>query len=372
MIDTEVILSIWLTTVFGYGSKYPAELIEKYGSAYNAYVMGKEELRFGRKTEAAKQAFENPDFSYAQYIFNRCKEDDIEILCYQDERYPEILKEIPCPPTVLYYRGNLDLLHRKTFTVVGRRGMTSEGRRVLDDFVPVLQQAGFTIVAGFAIGAEAYLHKNYSETVAVLPCGINLNYPTENAGLKRHIVENGGLVITEFMHDTAAYKGNFHLRNRTLAGLSLGALVTQAGENSGTSITATAAGEFGRPVYVVPGSIYDASYRGSNEMIHTGATSVTSPWQIVSEYAEIYDDICLGDEQMDVTKPAVLDLNDDKYDLLDDNAIKILKCISGERMHPDEICAVTGLQISVVNATLAELEMDEFVVRADSNVYMLK
>ncbi|MBQ2967083.1 MAG: DNA-processing protein DprA [Clostridia bacterium] len=372
MVETEVVLNIWLTTVFGYGSKYPVELIEKYGSAYNVLAMGKDELRFGKKTAAAQEAFKNPDLTYAQYIYNCCKEDDIEILCYQDERYPHLLKEIPNPPAVLFYRGNIDLLNRRTFTVVGRRGMTVEGRRVLDDFVPVLQKAGFTIVAGFAIGAEAYMHRNFKNTVAVLPCGINLNYPTENAGLKRKIVENGGLVITEFMHDTAAYKGNFHLRNRILAGLSYGALVTQAGENSGTSITATSAGEFSRPVYVVPGSIYDASYRGSNEMIHVGATAVTSPWQIVAEYADIYEDIRMDESRAPEPDAGVLDLGDSRYDDLDDNAVKILKCISGERMHADEIAMRTGLNISVVNATLSELEMEDLVVRMDNNLYMLK
>ncbi len=364
MIDQEILCHIWLTSVFGCGSKHPVQLIKKYGSAYNAVTAGKEELLFGMEAGNFMQAFKNPDFTYAKYILDKCKNDAVSILCYHDEAYPKLLKEIPNPPAVLFYRGDISLLEKMPFTVVGRRKMNAEGKQILDLFVPALKKAGFTIVAGFAEGAEAALHRNYDKTVAVLPCGINVNYPKSNAGLKREIVEKGGLVITEYMHDVNAYKSNFYLRNRLLAGLSYGVLVTQAGAKSGTSITATAAGDYGRQVYAVPGSILDVSFKGCNEMIRMGATPVTEPNHIVADYAPLYDAISTP-VTAEGSAPGVLNLIDSKYSGLNEDELAILKCISGGRVHPDEITIRTGIDISMVNSVLTLLQMQEIIVETD-------
>ena len=372
MVDTEKICTIWLTTVFGYGSKLPAQLIEKFGSAYNVYENGRYELQFGAMAQEIKSAFENKDLSYAEYIYEKCQRDGVQIICIQQSAYPKLLREIPNPPVVLYYTGNLDLLSDMPFTVVGSRKIDEEGRRLVMDFVPDLQQAGFKIVSGFAEGAEAYIHKNVHPTVAVLPNGINVCYPVNNFPLKESIIQQGGLIITEFMHDVRAFKGNFYLRNRLLAGMSYGVLVIQAPLKSGTSITATAAGDYGRQVYAVPGSLYNPRFRGSIELLRNGAIPVSDPDQIISDYAPIYDKITLPVTLQNLDSPGFVDLKDEKYDVLDEDERNILSCLNGNCLHIDEITVQTGLDISLVNAALTMLEIQDFVVRLDGNHYIIK
>lgn len=372
MVDTEVICTIWLTMVFGYGSKRPAELIEKFGSAYNVFENGRDALHFGVMAEEILLAFENKDLSYAEYIFEKCKRDGVKIVCIQEETYPKLLREIPNPPAVLYYMGDLSLLANRTFTVVGTRKADEEGRKLILDFVPALANAGFQIVSGFAEGAEAFIHKNVHPTVAVLPNGMNVCYPVSNTGLKEQIVQNGGLVLTEFMHDVRAFKGNFYLRNRLLAGLSYGVLVVQASLKSGTSITATAAGDYGRQVYAIPGSVYNPRFKGCIELLRNGAVPVNDPNQIIYDYAQLYEDIAMPLALQRLENAGVVNINDEKYSGLNADEKAILACISGNRLHADEITVKTGLDISDVNAALVMLELEDFILRLDGNQYIIK
>lgn len=371
MSERELLCTIWLTFVFGYGSKRPAELIEKFGSAYNVFQNGIEELHFGRLSESVKLAFAQKDLTYAEYILEKCNRDKMQIVCIQDEIYPKLLREISNPPVVLYCKGNIDRLSEMLFTAVGTRMADDEGKRIINDFLPPIKNAGFTIVSGFADGAEEYIHKNIGETIAVLPNGINVNYPATNAGLKEIIIEKGGLVVTEFVHDVRPYKGNFYLRNRLLAGLSYGVLVLQAVENSGTSISATAAGDYGRQVYAVPGSLYNPRFKGSIEMIRTGAIAVNSPYQILEDYSAVYEDIKMPLSYKEEPNTQIADLTKEKYKNLDETELKVISCISGNRVHADEISARTGISVQEINSALMSLEIEGLVVRLDGNQYII-
>ncbi len=368
MVETELLCTIWLTIVFGYGSKRPKELIERFGSAYNVFENGADELNFGLHEET-RLAFMNKDLSYAEYILEKCNRDNIQLICIQDEDYPKLLREIPNPPAVLYGKGNLERLKEMLFTVVGTRKYDEEGRQLILDFVPAIKNAGFTIVSGFAEGSEAFIHKNIDKTIAVLPTGINVNYPASNSKLKDKIIENGGLILTEFVHDVKGFKGNFYLRNRLLAGLSYGVLVVQAGAKSGTSITATTAGDYGRPVYAIPGSIYNPRFKGCIELLRHGATAISNPEQIIADFGCLYDEIAMPLNAEETI--SVADLRNEKYKDLDETEQRIISCISGHKVHADEIVVRTGLSISEVNSALVSLQLNDLIVRLDGNQYII-
>ncbi|MBQ7040318.1 MAG: DNA-processing protein DprA [Clostridia bacterium] len=371
MVDTELLCTMWLTSVFGYGSKKPAQLIEEFGSAYNVFENGRDSLYFGCMSENILSAFENKNLSYAEFILERCRKEGIKTVCIQEESYPELLREIPNPPAVLYYKGNLDMLHKMPFAVIGTRKADDEGRKLVKDFVPQLQNAGFSIVSGFAEGIESYIHKNFNPTVTVLPHGMNICYPSCNAGLKEKIVENGGLVITEFMHDVRAFKGNYHLRNRLLAGMTKGVLIIEASHKSGTSITASAAGDYGRDVYIVPGSVYNPRFAGSHEMLRQNMILVTEPNHIITDFdncPEIKQPLINDNSQIS----GVVNLNDSKYDGLSEDEKAVLKCINGNRVHADEITVRTGIDIASVNAILISLTLEGFIEKLDGNQYIIQ
>lgn len=371
MVDMELLCTMWLTLVFGYGSKKPCQLIEEFGSAYNVFENGRDSLYFGVMGENVKSAFENKNLSYAEFVLERCRKEDIKTVCIQEMGYPSLLRNIPNPPAVLYYKGNLNMLHSMPFAVIGTRMADDEGRKLVKDFVPPLQKAGFSVVSGFAEGVESYIHKNFKPTVAVLPNGMNICYPSCNRGVKEKIVSDGGLVITEFMHDVRAFKGNFHLRNRLLAGLSHGVLIIEASLKSGTSITASAAGDYGRDVYIVPGSVYNPRFAGSHEMLRNNMILVTEPNQIIMDF-EKYPEIHQPVIKQKMISSCIVNLNDSKYDGLSEDEKTILKCINGNRVHADEITVRTGIDISTVNSILVSLELEDYITKLDGNQYIIQ
>ena len=175
---------------------------------------------------------------------------------FDDDNYPESLKEIKNPPKKLYYEGNISLLNSLCFSIVGSRDLTSYGKRIEKEFVKDLALRGITIVSGMAIGADSIAHKETinvgGKTIAVLGGGFNHIFPEGNEELFRKIIDSNGLVITEYEPEREAYSINFPKRNRIVSGLSKGVLIVEAKYRSGTSITANLAKEQGKKVFALP------------------------------------------------------------------------------------------------------------------------
>jgi len=211
---------------------------------------------------------------------------DIKILNIEDKNYPKFLKEIFDPPPVLYVLGDL-IESSKMLGVVGTRRITNYGKQVTESLVEALVSHGFIIISGLARGVDAFAHKVTVETggktIAVLGGGVDMIYPSENIPLAKKIVETGGAVISEFPLGMNPVPGNFPARNRIISGLSLGVLVTEAGEDSGSLITAGLALEQGREVFAVPGPIYSKLSGGPAKLIKQGAKLVTSVDDILDE-----------------------------------------------------------------------------------------
>lgn len=195
---------------------------------------------------------------------------------------PEKLRNIPSPPKQLFVLGNdvNELLKRPCVTIIGSRKVSAYGRVVTTSLAGELARAGIVIISGLALGVDSLAHKAALDaggpTIAVLPTGLDRIYPATHQDLARQIVEKGGALVTEYPEGTTVYKTNFIARNRIASGLGDALLITEAAEKSGTLHTANFALEQGRPVLAVPGNITSPNSVGTNNLIKSGATPVTS------------------------------------------------------------------------------------------------
>src|SRR5881296_2874713 len=203
-----------------------------------------------------------------------------------DEHYPAWLRTIPDPPPVLYCDGSMEPGDRQAVAIVGSRQATPYGLRVTDALARELSALGFTIVSGFARGIDAAAHRaamaSGGRTVAVLGCGLDVDYPSGHASLRAEIAGSGA-VLTEFAPGTAPFATNFPRRNRIISGLALGVVVVEAAEDSGSLITARLALEQGREVFAVPGPIDVPTSRGPHGLLKQGAKLVETVDDIVEE-----------------------------------------------------------------------------------------
>ena len=195
--------------------------------------------------------------------------------------YPDKLRNIPSPPKVLFYLGdNLEaLLDQPAVGVVGSRRVTPYGRLITEQLAGELAKQGVVIISGLALGVDAIAHKAAldagGKTIAVMPCGLDRIYPSTNRQLGLRILEQGGVLVSEYPEDTDARRENFIARNRIVSGLSDGLLITEAAQKSGTLHTANFALEQGREVMAVPGNITSPLSTGTNNLIKAGAAPIT-------------------------------------------------------------------------------------------------
>ncbi len=211
----------------------------------------------------------------------------IEILTVEDERYPSKLFNLPDRPLVLYAMGDLSLMGEKCLAVVGTRSPTNYGKIVTEKFVGVLALAGFVIVSGLCYGVDEIAHKKTlavgGKTIAVVGSGFNHIYPSTNTNLSKEIAKSG-LLLSEYPPSFEAKRYTFPRRNRIVAGLSDGVLITEAGKKSGTVHTKEYALEYGRDIFAVPGSVFCDKSELTNELIKTAQAECTLSADDIIEY----------------------------------------------------------------------------------------
>jgi DNA processing protein len=222
----------------------------------------------------------------AEEEMQRVREAGGRVLAFEDEGYPERLREIYDPPPVLWIRGSVELLSRPGIAVVGTRQPSPYGAGMAELLSRDLAQRRLTILSGMARGVDTAAHKGAMDaggkTVAVWGTGIDVVYPKENKKLAEGIVASGGTIVSEYPLGTFPAPQNFPVRNRILSGMSVGVLVIEAGEYSGTRITARCAMEQNRDVYAVPGNVTNKNAWGPNTLIKQGA-KLTATWEDVWE-----------------------------------------------------------------------------------------
>jgi len=214
----------------------------------------------------------------------------MNLITIKDEKYPKLLKKIgKSAPKKLYYKGALDKeIFENCLAVVGSRQMTTYGKQVVDKIVFEIAAAGITIVSGFMYGVDAASHKATlkvgGRTIAVMPCGIDLIHPEYQQDLYLEILNNNGLIVSEYEEKMKPENWTYPQRNRIVAGLSLATLIIEAGEKSGSLITANFAKKFGRKLFVVPGPITSENSKGIMQLIKSGATPIASAKDILDYY----------------------------------------------------------------------------------------
>lgn len=205
----------------------------------------------------------------------------VELISLHDERYPQRLRDIFDPPLVLFAVGNPELLHSPQIAMVGTRRPTPYGMAAAERLSADLAKAGLTITSGMARGIDTASHKaalnENGGTVAVLGCGVDVLYPADNRRLYQEIARNG-LLVSEFPMGAAAYPQNFPIRNRIVSGLSLGVVIVEGAQHSGSAITAKLAMDQGREVFAVPGNITSKMSWGPNLLIKDGGAKLVQEW----------------------------------------------------------------------------------------------
>jgi len=279
----------WLgmTLTPGMGPTRCRRAVRQLGSAERVFHASLTELEgVGMPPEAAQFCFDGRAWAAAIDEEGRVNEQQASFLTPQDADYPERLLEIYDPPPVLWVRGDARLLARPGIAVVGTRQPTPYGSGMAEMLSRDLARRGMLIMSGMARGIDSCAHKGALEaggaTVAVWGTGIDVIYPKENKRLAEQIIAQGGAIVSEFPLGTFPAPQNFPIRNRTLSGMSIGVLVVEAGEYSGTRITARCALDQGRDVYAVPGNATNKNAWGPNTLIKQGA-KLTVTWEDIWE-----------------------------------------------------------------------------------------
>ena len=290
-------------------------------------------------------------------IIEGYKRDNIQIITICDDRYPEILKQVENPPYCLYCKGNIDLLNSKCIAVVGSRKISDYGKVVTAMFCKEFVRAGLTVVSGMALGVDAVAHntvlENQGATIAVMAGGFNHIYPSANWGLYKQICQTG-LVVTEYPPNAEPVAYNFPVRNRIIAGLSQGVLITEAGLKSGALHTKNYAVDCGREVFAIPGKITSSESEGTNSIIkQCQASLVTSP-------KEIFDALHINLEE----KPKIAGQQ------LDITTTTILNYILAEKKTFQEIADFTNMSTRDLNNKLIEMQMDGLIIKLAGNSYI--
>ena len=281
---------VWLATLPDLSPKLAHELLARFGAPEEIFFAPPEEL--SDLPAGIRAMIARHDTERAERVLARCEELYISTLTMQDALYPERLRNIHVPPLVLYIKGRLPVMDEEAaLCVVGTREATPYGRSVTRKLCYQLARAGMLIVSGLAKGIDGEAHRAAldagASTVAVLGCGVDVIYPRENAELYRDICASGA-VVSEYPPGTEVNGRHFPIRNRIIAGLSLGALIVEGPRRSGSLITASHALEQGRDIFAVPGGIDAPNSDGPNSLIREGAILVSKPEHILEEYAALF------------------------------------------------------------------------------------
>ncbi|MDA9558050.1 DNA-processing protein DprA [Vibrio sp.] len=284
----EETLSAWLTLSLTprIGPKTFSQLYERF-SVVDLYHASSEELtKLGFSTKQV-HFFKQESHVFVEESLNwLSSHSNHYILTLDDPLYPSLLKQASAPPPILFVKGVIESLASPQIAIVGSRHATDEALRTAQSFARELSSQGLVITSGLALGIDGYAHDGAlnggGNTIAVLGSGLEQMYPARHRRLANRIVEQGAL-ISEYLPSMKPRPENFPRRNRVISGLSLGVLVVEAAEKSGSLITARYAAEQGRDVFAIPGSIHSPLSRGCNKLIKEGACLIQSTQDIVDE-----------------------------------------------------------------------------------------
>ena len=347
------------------GPKTAIHLIECFGSAAGVFAASKEDLRIVAKLNSSiSSSLLNRDaFSLAEKELRFASAHGVAIISSTDSDYPPLLKECNDYPHVLYVRGSVSSLHKRSLSVVGTRKATDYGLKVCSRLLSDLSKItnDITIVSGLAGGIDGCAHRgaiaNGMSTVAVLPSAINVITPVEHTVLSEEILNQGGCLVTEYPSTSVTKSYGFVARNRLIAGLSEGTLIVESPYNGGSLLTAGMADGYNRSVMSIPGRIFDSSSQGNNNIIKSmQAKLITSARDIVLELG--WSDITNKESKIEL-----------RSSLSAESKLVLSLIKDGESVSIDLLIHLSGLSSSSLASIILELEFEGYVKRLPGNIY---
>jgi len=347
------------------------ELVTHFGSAEAALDALPEFAKHGSRISARSI----PGHAAIDAELEKAQSAGMTLAAAGERGYPPLLAYVEVPPPLLYIKGDASVWSRPPVAVVGSRHASGAGLKFAAETAAALGRRGFLIVSGLARGIDAAAHRAALPfgTCAVLPGGLDAIYPPEHAGLAAEIAQNG-VLITECPPGFVARSQDFPRRNRIISGCSLGVVVAEAAERSGSLITARLAGEQNREVFAVPGHPFEPRAAGTNRLIKEGAIFTTSPddildalqpmlagwkgafaWKMASPPAP-------DQREEAAPAPSATELSS-SFDFIGDAAKDVLKLLSLSPIDIDELCRLSGLEARHVNAALLALDLSGRIER---------
>ncbi len=352
----------------GVGPRAATKLLERFGSADAVFHARRTELESMRlKPETIESIIKNEFHDKAANELERVKELGGDVLILDDGSYPALLREIDDPPPVLYVKGDWQAcFDLPAVGVVGSRKCSTYGENASEMLARDLASRGVTVVSGLARGIDTAAHRGairgQGRTVAVMGTGIDSVYPRENTGLVREILDSGGALVSQFPLDTPPIPENFPYRNRIISGLSLGVLIVEASERSGSLITARLAMEQNREVMAVPGNITSGNSFGTNYLIKSGAKLVQQWQDVVAEFpseiaaAILPPKIESAKAETATRQPELIPAD------MTDHERKIWEHLTpDEPTHIDELLEKSGLSFGDLNSALVGLDIRDLI-----------
>jgi DNA processing protein len=349
----EASLAAWLrlTLVPGVGGETQRLLLSRLGLPHEVFAAGSDALARLVPDKLVRGILTHDASAETEAALAWAREPGNAIVTLADGAYPQRLLQTPDPPTLLYVKGRVELLNQPALAIVGSRNATAQGSANAEAFADALAQAGLTVISGLALGIDAAAHRGAlrggahgASTLAVIGTGIDRVYPARNRELAQQIAE-AGAIVSEFPLGTPAISGNFPRRNRIISGMALGVLVVEAAQRSGSLITARLAGDQGREVFAIPGSIHSPLSKGCHQLIKQGA-------KLADDARDILDELGLqGGASAAVPDPVPEDVD------------RLLAALGYDPCDMDTLAVRAGLSADAIAALLLQLELDGRVAR---------
>ena len=395
MAKSPVEVWLWLLLVMQPYNSKTAEILARCGGDATLASRMIRDGEFPFLSDKEKKRAEQVRIGTIRPVLELCRENGIRIVTLDDDEYPELLRNIKNPPILLFVCGSLEGLNEQiSIAAVGARSVSEYGKTAASGICSPLAKMGFNIVSGLAIGADTAAHRAALDvggrTIGVLACGMLVNYPSENAPLKREMIENGGALISELLPNTRTSTSYFHLRNRIISGICSGTLVIEAGEKSGSLLTAAHAVDQGREVFCIPPhDIFSKHYAGAIPLLRDGAVPVYGYTDIVERLLTDYSSReriqqMLAEPPKSVqkvkkkapektqeteTKSVKPNLSEEKLSSLEPNEAAVLKLLAEQPSTVDELVERSGLDFSVLSETITNLELFGYIAREMDGVY---
>jgi len=371
MTDNELTYLLALSHITNIGPVRVTALIEAFGNLENVFRSSVDNIvsQSGIPRKVASSIVRFNDWQTVESNKDKARNAGVAFVTPEDEQYPLLLKNIYDPPPLLFVKGCLSD-RDVPVAVVGSRSASTYGKFITERIARELSRLGVTVVSGMARGIDTAAHRgalsSNGKTIAVLGTGIDVVYPPENRPLHASIADNGA-VVTEFPFGTPPLAPHFPLRNRIISGMSLGVVVVEAHERSGSLITARLAGEQGREVFAVPGMIDSPGSRGTHWLIKNGAKLVESVDDILEEIAPHIAAVSetLKDNRQSDSCP-------ESIPALTDTENHILKELGASPVHIDNLIEKTGMEAHRVVSTLMTLEINGYIEQQPGKFYRRK